>query len=131
MRYKRPDKKNAISILESAKRTMDYTLTLEITELSAATITRNIYECFRMLGDAILASKGIQSEDHIQPIQQISSLRINSDRPIGLVNNLRSLRHNVNYYGYTPKIVEVDDAISLAQSCFYKAYEKIRNDIAT
>lgn len=108
---------------------MDYTLTLDINEVSATTITRNIYECFRMLGDAILVGKGIQSEDHIQPIKEITSLNITTDRPIGLVNNLRTLRHNVNYYGYNPKITEVNDAVSLAKACFYKAYEKIKKDV--
>ena len=63
MRYKRPDNKSALSIIDSAKKTMDYTLTLEVNEQSAITIARNIYECFRMLGDAVLVIKGIVSEE--------------------------------------------------------------------
>ena len=126
MRYKRPDAKNALSIIESAKKTMDYTLGLEINEQSAVTISRNIYECFRMLGDALLIGKGLQSDDHILPIKEISVLKITSNRPIASVENLRILRHSINYYGYTPQITEVDDAISLAKDCFYKAYEQIK-----
>lgn len=129
MRYKRPDNKNALSIIESAKKTMNYTLTLEVNEQSATTITRNIYECFRMLGDALLVSKGINSEDHLLPIQEISKLNIKTERPIASIENLRILRHNVNYYGYTPGIPEVQDAISLAKACFYKAYEQIKNGL--
>lgn len=129
MRYKRPDSKNALSIIESAKKTMDFTLTLDVNEQSATTITRNIYECFRMLGDAILVSKGIASEDHLLPIKEVSSLKIGSTRPIAAVENLRILRHNVNYYGYTPNNAEVQDAISLANECFYKAYQQIKKTI--
>lgn len=129
MRYKRPDTKNASSIIESAKRTMDYTLTLKVTEQSAITIARNIYECFRMLGDAILVKKGISSEDHLLPIKEVSQIKIESKRPIASVENLRILRHNINYYGYNPTIPEVNDSISLAKECFYKAYEKIKSDL--
>ncbi len=129
MRYKRPDAKNALSILESAKKTMDFTLTLEVNEQSATTVTRNIYECFRMLGDALLVSKGITSEDHLLPIKRVSSVKIDSARPIASVENLRILRHNVNYYGYAPKNAEVEDVISLAKACFYKAYEQIKKEL--
>lgn len=129
MRYKRPDNKNAQSILESARKTMDFTLTLEVNEMSAITISRNIYECFRMLGDAILISKGINSEDHILPLQEVAKLNIKSHRPIAAVENLRILRHNINYYGYSPSIAEVEDSISLARDCFYKAYETINSGI--
>ena len=129
MRYKRPDNKNALSILESAKKTIDFTLTLEVNAQSAATIIRNIYECFRMLGDAQLVSEGIISEDHLLPIRKLSKMKLDSLRPISSVENLRILRHNVNYYGYNPNISEVEDAISLARECFYKAYEQVRKEL--
>ena len=129
MRYKVPDRKNAQSIIEAAKITMDFTLKMEVSEQSATTMVRNIYECFRSLGDALLVSKGINSEDHVLPMQEVSSLKIDSERPISSVENLRRLRHNVNYYGYIPKINEVNDAISIAKACFYKAYEKIKESL--
>ncbi len=129
MRFKRPDAKNALSILESAKKTMDFTLGLDVSELSAVTITRNIYECFRMLGDALLVSKGLDSEDHLLPIKEVAMVKIDSVRPIAAVENLRILRHNVNYYGYAPAIAEVEDVISLAKACFYLAYEQIKMDL--
>jgi len=129
MRYKRPDNKSALSIIDSAKKTMDYTLTLEVNEQSAITIARNIYECFRMLGDAVLVIKGIVSEDHLLPMKEVSQLKIDSKRPIALVENLRILRHNINYYGYNPNLAEVNDVISLARECFYSAYEQIKKDL--
>ena len=44
MRYKRPDYKNALSIITAARKEMEFTLTIEPSENSASTIIRNIYE---------------------------------------------------------------------------------------
>ena|SRR3989344_3961218 len=118
MRYKRPDKKNALSIIEAAKRDMDFTLSIKVTEESSPTIIRNIYECFRMLGDALLIAQGIESEDHITPIKELLKVKVVTTRPIQLIDNLRRLRHNINYYGYKPKLIEAKDVISIAESTF-------------
>lgn len=118
MRYKVPDKKNALSIIEAAKTDMKFTLSLRPSGESGSTIVRNIYEDFRMLGDALLATRGIKSEDHITPIRELLKLKVDTERSVNLIDNLRRLRHNVNYYGYRPSIVEVKDAISIAESCF-------------
>lgn len=129
IRYKRPDRKNAISILEAAKKDIDYTFTINISENSSTTIIRNIYECFRMLGDALLVSEGIESEDHLAPIKELTKIQVMTKRPIYLVNNLRKLRHNINYYGYRPNIDEVKDTVSLAKSCFNPLYKEIKKKI--
>lgn len=117
-RYKRPDRKDALSIINASKREMEFTLSLEVKENSASTIIKNIYECFRMLGDAILVSKGIVSQDHIEPLNELINLKIKTPRPLGLLSNLRILRHNINYYGYSPKIEEVEDIVLFAKECF-------------
>ncbi|MEK6936044.1 MAG: hypothetical protein AABW67_04595 [Nanoarchaeota archaeon] len=117
-RYKRPDRKDALSIINASKREMEFTLSLEVKENSASTIIKNIYECFRMLGDAILVSKGIVSQDHIEPLNELINLKIKTPRPLGLLSNLRILRHNINYYGYSPKIEEVKDIVLFAKECF-------------
>lgn len=118
MRLKVPDSKNALSITEAAKRDMNFTLSMQVTEEAGATIVRNIYECFRMLGDALLIAKGIKSEDHLMPIKELMTLRVETPRPINVIDNLRRLRHNINYYGYRPKLVEVEDALEIARLCF-------------
>ena len=46
IRYKKPDSKNAISIVQAAKEEIDYTFSIEINEKSSSTIIRNIYESF-------------------------------------------------------------------------------------
>lgn len=129
MRYKRPDKKNALSIIEAAKRDMKFTLSMAISEEAGPTIVRNIYECFRMVGDALLVSQGIRAEDHVTQVKELLKLRVETSRPINLIDNLRRLRHNVNYYGYKPKLVEIEDAVSLAKSCFKPLLEVANKEI--
>ena len=129
MRYKRPDYKNADSIVEAAKRELQFILSLNPTDEAAATIVRNIYECFRMLGDALLVARGIKSEDHIAPINELLKLKVNTTRPIYLIESLRTLRHSINYYGYQPKKTEVEDAIGIAKSCFFPLFEKVKEII--
>lgn len=129
IRYKRPDKKNALSIVDASAKDMKFTLSLEPTDESGATIVRNIYECFRMLGDALLVAKGIDSEDHVTPIKELLKLQVSTSRPINLIENLRKLRHNINYYGYSPKLIEVEDVISLAKSCFNPLLEAVLRQI--
>ena len=129
MRYKRPDKKNALSIIGASERDMNFTLSMRITEESGPTIVRNIYECFRMLGDALLVSKGIESEDHLTPIRELIEIKVHTERPVNLVDNLRRLRHNINYYGYKPKQAEVKDVISIAQSIFKPLLKEARKKV--
>ncbi len=129
MRYKRPDRKNALSIINAAERDMKFTLTLPITESSSATIIRNIYEAFRMAGDALLIEQGIKSEDHIAPIKELLNLKINTKRPLNLIDNMRRLRHNINYYGYKPRIEEANEAISISKDLFNQIIKEIKEQL--
>jgi uncharacterized protein (UPF0332 family) len=129
VRYKRPDTKNAMSILEAARKDMNFTLSMKPSAESGSTIVRNVHECFRMLGDALLVSKGIEAEDHVLPIKELMKLRVSTKRPTILLDNLRRLRHNVNYYGYQPNLAEVEDVISIAKNCFTPLLEAVRNEI--
>ena len=126
---KYPDKKNALSILDASAKQMKYTLTLESNDDSAFNIIRNIYECFRMLGDSLLVSQGRLSEEHVEQIKALESLKIQTERPIKLVDNLRRMRHNINYYGYTPKKIESDDAILFAKLCFEPLLKAVKEEI--
>ena len=103
MRIKHPDKESALSLLSASEKQMKFTLTIHSTNESAFTIIRNIYECFQMIGKAILLSEGKISEDHIESIQAINSLQVKTKRPTQAIDNLRKIRHGINYYGYVPK----------------------------
>src|SRR3989338_2124989 len=96
---------------------------------NAFNIIRNIYESFRMLGDARLVSKGIASKDHIEQIQELQTIKVKTERPIKLIDALRKLRHNINYYGYIPSKAEADDAISIAHACFTPLLKEIRKEL--
>lgn len=105
---------------------MNFTLSLEVSQESAATIASNIYECFRMLGDAIFVRMGIVETDHKEMIEELTKLEVKTRRPLQTIKNLRQLRHNINYYGYEPSMSEAEDIRDIAQSCFYPLLEKLR-----
>ena len=86
-RIKHPDKKNALSIVNAAEREMQFTLRQPVNDESAFNIIRNIYESFRMLGDAKLISKGIVSQDHIEQIKELEKIQVETKRPIRLIEN--------------------------------------------
>jgi len=129
IRKKNPDKEKALSIINAAEADMDYTLSLQISDKSANTIVRNVYESFRMLGEALLIIKGIEPLDHIICIKELLDLDIETSRPINLIDNLRRLRHNINYYSYRATKLEAEDTISIAKSCFTPILEKVKEII--
>ena len=129
MREKQPDIKRALSILENAKNDMNFTLSLKLSEDSSNTIVRNIYESFRMLGEALLLAKGLESKDHILPINELIKLKLNTTRPLNILDNYRKLRHNINYYGYKAKLEDAQDIINFAKYCFKIVYEKVKEEI--
>ena len=128
-RLKHSDKKNAESIIEASISQMNYTLKLESSDESAFNIIRNIYECFRMLGDALLVSKGLVSEDHVEQITAIENMNLQTARPIKLIDSLRRMRHNINYYGFSPKRNDADDTISFAKLCFNQIVGAVKEEI--
>lgn len=118
IRYKRPDKKKAISLVNTASSDYKFTLNLPTNDLSANTIIRNIYESFRMIGEALLISKGIQSEDHVLPINELIKLNVRLSRPLIYLDHLRKLRRNINYYGYRASKEQAEDALNFAKESF-------------
>ena len=125
-RIKHPDTKNAFSIISAAEREMQFTLKQTVTDESAFMIIRNVYECFRMLGDASLVSKGVVSRDHIEQIRELETFSVKTQRPLKLIDSLRKLRHTINYYGYIPTKAEAEDAVSIAHACFGSLLKEIR-----
>lgn len=129
-RIKHHDKKNALSIVNAAEKEMQFTLKQPVTEESSFNIIRNIYESFRMLGDARLIARGIVSQDHIEQIKELETMQVKTERPIKLIDSLRKLRHNINYYGYIPTKAEADDAVSIAHACFYPLLREIKKELS-
>lgn len=125
MRQKVPDKEKAKSLITSAKKDYEYTLTLEVNDSSANTIIRNIYESFRMLGEALLTIKGIGFTDHIECINALINLNIRAKRNVQILDYLRKIRHSINYYGYIAKKEEADAVLSIAKDFFMEFYKEV------
>ncbi len=125
IREKVPDKMKALSLIESAEKDMQFTLSLKISEASANTIVRNIYESFRMLGEALLIFKGLEPLDHRVCIDEILKLNVDTERPLNLLDGLRRLRHTINYYGYRASEKEALNTRLIAKNCFYPVLGKI------
>ena len=101
----------------------------EISDISANTIVRNIYESFRMLGEALLVFRGIEPLDHVVCIEEILKLNVDTERSLNLIDHLRRLRHTINYYGYRASAKEAENTISIAKNCFYSVLEEIKGII--
>ena len=126
---KLPDKERAKSLIQNSIKDIKYTLTLNISEESANTIVRNIYESFRMLGEAILLKKGIRPIDHINSINELLKLELKTLKSLNILENLRKLRHNINYYGYKANIYDAKESVSFAKNCFNELLKKINEII--
>lgn len=129
MREKIPDKQRALSLIESSKKDLEFTFSLEISDLSANTIIRNIYESFRMLGEALLVIKGVENADHIMMIDELLKLNIKTARPLNVLDNLRRLRHSINYYAYRANKLEAENMLNLAKEDFNKVFKKVNEVI--
>ncbi|MDP6293931.1 MAG: HEPN domain-containing protein [Candidatus Woesearchaeota archaeon] len=118
------------SILAAAERDMQFTLSLKTSSQSNATIVRNIYECFRMLGDAVLVHRGIKSKDHTSQLTVLTKLDVKVNRPLNVLYNLRDLRHNINYEGYAPTDEDVEYAVGVAKSLFAILVKEVKGMVS-
>jgi len=74
-------------------------------------------------------NKGTSSQDHLECIKELMKLDVKTERPMGVLDNLRILRHSINYYGYRAKLEEVREIISIAKTLFKPTYEAVLNNI--
>ncbi|MFB6226485.1 MAG: hypothetical protein ABEJ02_03980 [Candidatus Paceibacteria bacterium] len=126
MRSKNPDREKAKSLLNASSRDMEFTLNLDLSESSASTIVRNVYECFRKVGDSLLILEGFESKDHLEPINALMELNVETERPLGVIDNLRKIRHSINYRGYVPSVFEAREAIDIARKVYFPLVENIK-----
>lgn len=117
MRRRIPDFPLARSLVIASTNEMNFIETIKHSEDSAATIIRGIYENFRRLGEAVLAIEGYEG-DHEEAINALIKLPVKTERPIQSIDNLRRLRHDINYRGYQPSTADLEDVISIKQACW-------------
>jgi hypothetical protein len=79
-----------------------------------------------MLGEAILIKEGLSTIDHREQISQLLNLKIQTIRPLQLIEQLRKSRHSINYYGYRPNKSDADDTIDFAKKCFNTILSEVK-----
>ena len=132
IRKRKPDKFKAQSMVSAAETEIKFTRTISPTKESSSTIVRNIYEAFRMLGDALLLIHGKEAsgkDHHVEMINELFTLGVKTKRPIQVILNLKNLRNKINYQGYIPAVEEANDALYIVNACFQPILNKIKEEI--
>ena len=114
-------------MLKNAEDDIEFTLKLKISRDSCNTIIRNIYEAFRMLGEAVLLSKGFKSFDHKAMIEEL--LKLDKNEHLLFLNTIKEIRHKINHKGYQAGIEETKDIIDFAEQHFNNIFKKVKNEI--
>lgn len=132
IRIRIPDKIKAKSLIEATELEISFIKTIEPSKESGATIVRSVYENFRRLGETLMCIKGKESVgqgQHSDHINELFILKIKTERPIRVLENLKKLRMDINYEGYIPNMEEVKDAISIAETFFKPILEEIKKEL--
>ena len=128
MRKRTPDRSQARSLVEASEEEMTYVNTLSPTLQGASTIIRGIYENFRRLGEALLLIDGREG-DHEECVAVLVALRVTTTRSLPVLDNLRRLRHDINYRGYRPSLADLDDVLSIRDACWKPILEEVKKRI--
>lgn len=128
MRKRIPDYAEAKSLVEASEKEMNFLETLPKKEAAGSTLIRGIYENFRRLGEAVLLINGYEG-DHEDAINALTNLQVKTARPIQILDNLRRLRHDINYRGYQPSIADLEDVLSIKGSCWAQVLKEVKKNV--
>ncbi len=129
-----PDKAKAKGMVFAAEMDMDFISQLPAETKSAQSIIRGIYENFRILGDALLTAQGFKAagtDHHTQMIDALIKLDVKTMRPLLLLNELKKIRHQINYNGYVPTEKDVRYVIELKESFWNNILSEVKKQIET
>lgn len=118
-----PDKNRIESLIQASVSDMEYTTSLQVKDKASNTIIRNIYECFRMIGEASLLKRGIKAQDHLICMDEL--IQLGKEENVQIIDWLRRIRHSINYQGYLAKAKEALEAKRIADMFFKKLVQKI------
>jgi len=116
--------KTPFKLITTAKDDFNYTLNLNLTKNSTNTIVRNLYESFRMLGEALLLNKDIKTLDHIKQIDELIRLNM-MDADLELLFDLQELRHNINHKGHKATINQAKDVLNFSRFYFEPVFIEV------
>ena len=129
IRKRFPDRAKAEGIVATAEKNISAIERLEIDSITGPLITSTIYESFRMLGDALLTAEGFETEGkdhHSEMIGRLMQLKVNANRSLLVLDELRRKRNKINYDGYLPTQDEVKDVIAVKNSLWKPLLEEIK-----
>lgn len=132
IRKKLPDKAKARSMIAAAELDMEFIAGFPITTKASQSIVRGIYENFRILGDALLTAKGFKTsgvDHHTQMIEALIKLNINTPRPLLLLNDLKRMRHQINYNGYVPTENEIKYVLEIKEAFWEQILAEVKMQI--
>ncbi|HLC84977.1 MAG TPA: hypothetical protein VJH22_04245 [Candidatus Nanoarchaeia archaeon] len=131
MRVRAPDPSHARSLVEASKQEMAFLETLPKKIDAGSTLIRGIYENFRRLGMALLLLDGITTQNHETAIKRLIDLpKMNTTRPLRTLDQLRKLRHDINYQGYQPTQADLNEAVSIKNACWKPLYEEVSKRVS-
>ena len=124
-----PDKAKARSMTEAAIRGINFIETLQVTEQNSPSVIREIYESFRMLGDAVLTAKGLETrgaDHHTHMIDELLKLKVETAKPLNLLHELRKARHKINYEGHLPTKAELDYLLGIKKALWAPVLAEVK-----
>jgi hypothetical protein len=106
------------SLIESAKTNAGYVMKLPITEESATTVFRGLYESIRQLGDARWFSLGYEpTSSHEVCMEILKEIRITESVKLNRLDNFRKIRNSINYGGYSATVGQAKEISDFWASC--------------
>ncbi len=128
LRKRTIDTQRLNSLLSSAKDNSDYASSLEINEKSSTAIFKELYDCFRQLGDAKLLLLGYESQgkgSHEVSIEAIQEEKVDF-LAFNNLDRFRRLRNDANYKGYKATVADAQDISNVWKNCGNKLINLLR-----
>jgi len=117
------------SILISAETNAAVTLKIPLNDDSASIIYRELYECIRQLGDAMLWINGYEPLNHEVSLDAIRSLDIKNKMPLNHLSRFKAIRNDINYRGFRASLAQAREIMDFWKKCGPEILEKIRKEI--
>lgn len=109
-----PDKKRALSLIESSENNAEVSLSIKLNDKTATTIFREIYESIRQLGDALWWTDGYNPQNHdvsMEILKELDFLTSEQKVKLNSLDRFKSIRHGANYKGFKVSIEQANEII--------------------
>ena len=127
IRPRQIDTERIKSILKSAETNATVTLKIPLSDDSASIIYRELYECIRQLGDAMLWTNGYEPLSHEVSMDAIRELDIKNKILLNHLTRFKSIRNDINYRGFRASQTQAKEIMDFWKKCGSEILEKIKN----